>query len=102
MLCRGTSAAISHLPTAAFAARPHSLPCSDILFGLLKHLVAARKGDLKLVITSATLDGQKFSKFFSDCPVVEVPGRLHPVQIFYSTERPTSYFQSAVETAMGG
>ncbi|CAI5457471.1 unnamed protein product [Closterium sp. Yama58-4] len=73
---------------------------TDILFGLLKRLLAVRKDDLKLLVTSATLDGNKFSAFFGQCPVVEVPGRLHPVQVLYSTDRPASYFQSAIETAI--
>lgn len=72
----------------------------DILFGLLKDLVARRKDPLKLVITSATLDSDKFSAFFGSCPVIDVPGKLFPVEVFYSTERPSSYFDSAVETAL--
>ncbi|CAI5937583.1 unnamed protein product [Closterium sp. NIES-64] len=73
---------------------------TDILFGLLKRLLAVRTDDLKLLVTSATLDGNKFSAFFGHCPVVDVPGRLHPVQVLYSTDRPASYFQSAIETAI--
>ena len=54
-----------------------------------------------MVITSATLDGQKFSKYFSNCPVVNVPGKLYPVQLLYSEEPPQSYLESSVQTAMG-
>eukprot|EP00850_Spirogloea_muscicola_P002320 SM000009S23449 [mRNA] locus=s9:45710:49660:- [translate_table: standard] len=73
---------------------------TDILFGLLKKLVSQRQPGLKLVITSATLDGQHFSKFFDGCPVLNVPGRLFPVQILHSLEKPTSYLESAVETVL--
>ncbi|KAK6242248.1 hypothetical protein SCA6_007637 [Theobroma cacao] len=63
----------------------------DILLGLMKRLVGSRASNLKVLITSATLDGEKVSKFFSDCPLLTVPGKLFPVEIFYSKERPTSY-----------
>ncbi|XP_002962098.2 probable pre-mRNA-splicing factor ATP-dependent RNA helicase DEAH4 [Selaginella moellendorffii] len=73
---------------------------TDILLGLLKRLVALRKPELKLIVTSATLDGHKISKFFGGCPVVNIPGKLFPVEIMYSTEQPVSYVESAVETAI--
>ena len=72
---------------------------TDILFGLLKPL--AKQGLLKLVITSATLDGEKFAKYFDDCPVFNVPGRCHPVDIIHSMEdHSTTYFNAAMETAI--
>lgn len=73
---------------------------TDILFGVLKRLVASRGDSFRLVITSATLDVCKFSNYFSNCPVFTVPGRTYPVQIAHSTEAPTSYFESAIETVM--
>ncbi len=54
----------------------------DFLLGFLKQLVAKRK-DLKVIITSATIDVEKFSKHFSDAPIVSVSGRTFPVDIFY-------------------
>jgi ATP-dependent helicase HrpA len=54
----------------------------DFLLGLLKSLVTKRT-DLKLVITSATIDAQKFSAHFSGAPVIEVSGRLYPVEVRY-------------------
>ncbi len=54
----------------------------DFLLGLLKQLIARRR-DLKLIITSATIDTEKFSKAFHDAPVVEVSGRMFPVDIRY-------------------
>ncbi|XP_073395276.1 probable pre-mRNA-splicing factor ATP-dependent RNA helicase DEAH4 [Physcomitrium patens] len=73
---------------------------TDILLGLLKRIAQNRDTELKVIITSATLDGQKFSEYFHGCPVVNVPGKLYPVQLLYSTEVPSSYLESAVETAI--
>lgn len=74
---------------------------TDILLGLMKRLIKLRASNLRVLITSATLDGEKVSKFFADCPVLNVPGKLFPVEIFYSTEHPKSYIESALKTAMG-
>lgn len=73
----------------------------DILMGLMRRLVNIRSSDLKVLITSATLDGEKVSKFFADCPVLNVPGRLYPVEVLYSRERPSSYLESSLKTALG-
>lgn len=50
---------------------------------LLKKVCAKRK-DFKLVITSATLNSNKFSTYFNDCPVFKIPGRAFPVKIFFT------------------
>ena len=55
----------------------------DFLLGYLKNLLAQRS-DLKLIITSATIDVEKFSRHFNAAPVVEVSGRTYPVEIIYS------------------
>jgi len=67
----------------------------------MKRLIKDRASDLKVLITSATLDGLKVSKFFSGCPVLNIPGTLFPVEKFYSTERPTNYIESSLRTAIG-
>ena len=54
----------------------------DFLLGYLKKLVGERK-DLKVVITSATIDAERFSKHFGGAPVIEVSGRLYPVEVRY-------------------
>ena len=54
----------------------------DFLMGYLKTL-AGRRDDLKVVVTSATIDAERFSKFFDDAPVIEVSGRLYPVEVRY-------------------
>src|SRR5690242_15975682 len=67
---------------------------TDILMGLLKK-VAKERQDLKLVVMSATLDAQKFQKYFGikatadgsgtePAPLFKVPGRTHPVDVFYT------------------
>src|SRR5262245_42859925 len=54
----------------------------DFLLGYVKRLTGKRK-DLKVVITSATIDAERFSKHFDDAPVIEVSGRLYPVDVRY-------------------
>ncbi|PON82810.1 RNA helicase family protein [Trema orientale] len=73
---------------------------TDILLGLMKRLIKRRVSNLKVLITSATLDGEKVSNFFSNCPVLTVPGKLYPVEILYSNERPKSYIESCLKTAL--
>jgi len=55
----------------------------DFILGFLKTLLKKRK-DLKIVITSATIDTEKFSKAFNNAPVIEVSGRMYPVEMRYS------------------
>jgi len=55
----------------------------DFLLGYLKTLLVKRS-DLKLIITSATIDTQTFSKAFNDAPIIEVSGRLFPVEVIYA------------------
>ncbi|KEH20562.1 putative RNA helicase [Medicago truncatula] len=73
---------------------------TDILMGLMKRLVKIRSSNLKVLITSATLDGDKVSKFFRDCPVLNIPGKLYPVEVLYSKERPVNYLDAALKTAL--
>ena len=54
----------------------------DFLLGYLKRLLP-RRPELKLVITSATIDADRFSKHFDGAPVIEVSGRLYPVEMRY-------------------
>jgi ATP-dependent helicase HrpA len=54
----------------------------DFLLGYLKNLLP-RRPDLKLVITSATIDPQRFARHFDEAPVVEVSGRTYPVEVRY-------------------
>jgi ATP-dependent helicase HrpA len=54
----------------------------DFLLGYLKQLLPKRP-DLKVIITSATIDAERFSEHFSGAPVIEVSGRLYPVDVRY-------------------
>ncbi|MBE3125497.1 MAG: ATP-dependent RNA helicase HrpA [Acidobacteria bacterium] len=54
----------------------------DFLLGILRKLLDERP-ELKLVITSATLDTEKFSKAFRNAPIIEISGRLYPVELEY-------------------
>ncbi|KAM7468744.1 hypothetical protein LguiB_016306 [Lonicera macranthoides] len=73
---------------------------TDILLGLMKRLIKMRASNLKVLITSATLDGEKVSKFFCDCPILNVPGKLFPVEILYTSDTPKSYLESSLKTAI--
>lgn len=72
---------------------------TDILMGLLKEVVG-RRPDLKLIIMSATLDAQKFQKYFTNAPLLAVPGRTHPVEIFYTQEPERDYVEAALRTVL--
>ncbi|MFJ7248430.1 ATP-dependent RNA helicase HrpA [Kitasatospora sp. NPDC098652] len=54
----------------------------DFLLGYLKQLLP-RRPDLKVVITSATIDPERFARHFGDAPVIEVSGRTYPVEVRY-------------------
>ncbi|EIW52885.1 pre-mRNA-splicing factor ATP-dependent RNA helicase PRP43 [Trametes versicolor FP-101664 SS1] len=78
---------------------------TDILMGLLKD-IAKRRSDLKIVVMSATLDAQKFQKYFSltgaenPAPLFKVPGRTHPVEVFYTQEPEPDYVEAAIRTVL--
>src|SRR3954451_6835982 len=54
----------------------------DFLLGYLKALLP-RRPDLKVIVTSATIDTERFARHFDDAPVVEVSGRTYPVEVRY-------------------
>ena len=68
---------------------------TDILFGLMKDIICLRS-DLKLIISSATLDAEKFSSFFNDAPIFRIPGRRFPVDIYYTKTPEADYIDAAV------
>jgi ATP-dependent helicase HrpA len=61
----------------------------DFVLGILKTLIRRRK-NLKLIITSATIDTEKFSKAFDNAPIIEVSGRMYPVEVRYMPPEPVS------------
>ncbi|KAK9725476.1 hypothetical protein RND81_05G146300 [Saponaria officinalis] len=72
---------------------------TDVLFGLLKQLVRRRR-DLKLIVTSATLNAEKFSAYFFDCKIFTIPGRMFPVEIMYVKQPVTEYLEAALTTVL--
>ncbi len=98
---------------------------TDILFGLVKD-VARFRNDLKLIISSgkwpcllnlcdhvpyfnrhslfyaftATLDAEKFSKYFDDASIFMIPGRMFPVDIYYTKAPEADYVDAAIVTVL--
>lgn len=68
---------------------------TDILFGLVKDIARFRP-DLKLLISSATLDATKFSEFFDEAPIFRIPGRRFPVDIYYTKAPEADYVDACV------
>ena len=69
---------------------------TDVLFGLLKDLCLRRPHDLRIIVTSATLDAEKFSEYFFNCPIFTIPGRTYPVEILYVKEPESDYLEAAI------
>lgn len=87
---------------------------TDILFGLIKEArvpfivcmtqivsqVLKSRSDLKLVVMSATLEAEKFQSYFLDAPLMKIPGRLHPVEVFYTKTPEKDYLDAAIRTVV--
>lgn len=69
---------------------------TDVLLGLFKQLVRRRR-DLKLIITSATMNADRFTQFFGNAPQFFIPGRTFPVDCFYSRIGCMDYVETAVK-----
>ena len=72
---------------------------TDVLFGLLKKCCSKRK-DLRIIVTSATLDAEKFSTYFFECPIFTIPGRTFPVEVMYTKAPESDYLDAALITVM--
>jgi pre-mRNA-splicing factor ATP-dependent RNA helicase DHX16 len=70
---------------------------TDIACGLLKDIAKARP-DLKLLISSATMDAQKFQKYFDDAPIFNIPGRRYSVDVHYTSQPEANYLAAAITT----
>ena len=70
---------------------------TDILFGILKDALKVRR-DLKVIVTSATLEAEKFSQYFDGCPIFHIQGRSYPVDVFYTVQSNEDYLTSAIDT----
>ncbi|KAJ3342697.1 hypothetical protein HDU91_000504, partial [Kappamyces sp. JEL0680] len=72
---------------------------TDILFGLVKDIARFRP-DLKLLISSATMDAEKFSEYFDDAPIFNIPGRKFPVEVYHTAAPEGNYLAAAITTIM--
>lgn len=69
---------------------------TDVLMGVLKGIVARREGGLKLIVASATLDADKFSRFFHNAPCFYIPGRMFMVKEIFAPDPVADYVAEAV------
>ncbi|CAN0014420.1 unnamed protein product [Pylaiella littoralis] len=72
---------------------------TDVLMGLIKEVLKNRP-DMRVVVMSATLDAEKFQKYFDNAPLLKVPGRTFPVEIFYTPTPERDYVEAAVRTVV--
>lgn len=70
---------------------------TDILFALVKDIARFRP-ELRLLISSATMDAEKFSEYFDDAHIFYVPGRRYPVDIHYTPQPEANYLHAAITT----
>lgn len=72
---------------------------TDILLGLFKNILAQRM-DLRIIITSATMNAEKFSRYYGNAPQFTIPGRTFPVDILYLRVIPEDYIEHCVKTCI--
>jgi len=72
---------------------------TDILMGLLKEMLEKNE-HLRIIVMSATLDAEKFQKYFDNAPLLKIPGRTFPVQVFYTPEPEQDYLDAAIRTCV--
>ena len=72
---------------------------TDVLFGLVKDIARFRP-EIKLLISSATLDAEKFSEYFDFAPIFRIPGRRFPVDILYTQQPEADYVDATVVTVL--
>eukprot|EP01040_Poterioochromonas_malhamensis_P002884 gene2884-3068_t len=70
---------------------------TDVLFGLVKDISRFRdQDDFRLIISSATLDAEKFSEYFDNANIFMIPGRMFPVEIFYTKTPEADYIDAVI------
>jgi ATP-dependent RNA helicase DHX8/PRP22 len=72
---------------------------TDVLFALAKKACSVRP-ELRLIVSSATLDAVKFSSYFYDCKIFRIPGNTYDVEILYTQEPERDYLEAALTTVM--
>ncbi|PRW45383.1 ATP-dependent RNA helicase dhx8 isoform A [Chlorella sorokiniana] len=73
---------------------------TDVLFGLLKGVCAARPDDFRLLVMSATLDAAAFTRYFNGAQAAYIQGRQFPVQVMYTSAPEDSYVDAAITAAL--
>lgn len=71
----------------------------DVLFGILKKELA-KIPHLRVIVSSATMEANKFSKFFDNAPIFQIKGRAFPVEVFYRLNDVYDYFNASILTAL--
>lgn len=72
---------------------------TDVLLGLLRQIIKRRR-DLRLIVTSATMNAERFSEFFGRVPIYTIPGRTFPVEVLFSKNPVEDYVEGAVKQAL--
>jgi len=72
---------------------------TDVLFGILKGVVI-RRLDFRLIVTSATMDADKFSRFFGGCATFHIPGRTYKVNNYFAKATVLDYVDATVKQAL--
>jgi len=72
---------------------------TDILFGLIKKVLEKRK-DLRCLVMSATLQAESFQEYWGGAPLLRVPGRMYPVETFFSMRPQKDYVEAAVDVVV--
>jgi pre-mRNA-splicing factor ATP-dependent RNA helicase DHX16 len=73
---------------------------TDVLFGLVKDISRFRGDDFRLIISSATLDAEKFADYFDQANIFNIPGRMYAVDILYTKAPEADYLDAVVVTVL--
>lgn len=73
---------------------------TDVLFGLVKDISRFRGDDFRLIISSATLDAEKFAEYFDNANIFNIPGRMYNVDILYTKAPEADYLDAVVVTVL--
>jgi len=72
---------------------------TDILFGLIKQVLVKRP-ELRCLVMSATLQAESFQEYWSDAPLLRVPGRMYPVETFFTLRPQKDYVECAIDVVV--
>jgi len=72
---------------------------TDVMFGLLKDVIRNRP-ELKIIVTSATLNAEKYSEYFFNCPIFTIPGKTYPVEVLHTKDPESDYMDAALICVM--